>query len=135
MTLGSFKKLQADDWTMISVLIPFTALIVLANQSCDSTTTHERKSRFAMENVQIITVWLVKACLLILYWRILYDLPAICLLKKLRNLQSGWNKYMETKSLTRYRSTLLHLLLYHTNLIIGMVPTPLPELGNEYITT
>lgn len=74
MTFGSFKKLQADDWLMVSVLVPFTAVIVLANQIAATTTTTEnkRKFRYVLEELQLITTWLVKACLLVLYYRILY---------------------------------------------------------------
>ena len=74
ITLGSLKKLQADDWAMIVVLVPFTASIVLANQITDFQSVRERKFRYVLEEMQLITVWLVKACLLALYWRILYVL-------------------------------------------------------------
>ncbi|KAF1943818.1 hypothetical protein EJ02DRAFT_484486 [Clathrospora elynae] len=69
--LGSFKKIQTDDWLMIIVLIPFTAAIALANQNLALQSAKERKFRFLLEEVQIITTWLVDACLLILYWRII----------------------------------------------------------------
>jgi hypothetical protein len=71
MALGAFKKLQVDDWIMVVVLTPFTALIVLTNLVARSTTVEAVIYRFVLENMQIITVWLVKACLLVLYWRIL----------------------------------------------------------------
>ncbi|KAF2025195.1 hypothetical protein EK21DRAFT_43965, partial [Setomelanomma holmii] len=70
MTLGSFKKLQADDWLSILVLMPYTASIVLANQIDSGQSANERKFRYMLEEMQIITIWLVKACLLVLYWRI-----------------------------------------------------------------
>ncbi len=57
---------------MICVLVPFTASIVLANQVPNFQSPRERKLRYVLEEMQIITVWLVKACLLALYWRILY---------------------------------------------------------------
>jgi hypothetical protein len=57
---------------MVLVLLPYTASIVVANQVGDATSTTERKLRYVLEEMQIITIWLVKACLLVLYWRILY---------------------------------------------------------------
>lgn len=71
MTLGCFKKLQADDWLMVSVLLPYTASIVLANKVRWAQSETERKYRYVLEEMQIVTIWLVKACLLVLYWRIM----------------------------------------------------------------
>jgi hypothetical protein len=71
ITLGSFKKLQADDWIMLCILLPYTASITFANQLRDANSLTERKFRYVLEEMQIITIWLVKACLLVLYWRIL----------------------------------------------------------------
>jgi hypothetical protein len=56
---------------MMVVLLPYTASIVLANQVGTSHSAEERKFRYVLEEMQIITIWLVKACLLVLYWRIL----------------------------------------------------------------
>ncbi|KAH7377827.1 hypothetical protein BKA66DRAFT_151269 [Pyrenochaeta sp. MPI-SDFR-AT-0127] len=70
ITLHSFRKLQADDWLMVFALIPFTAAVVLANQISDGQSQKERKFRYVLEELQIVTIWLVKACLLVLYWRI-----------------------------------------------------------------
>ncbi|KAH7083582.1 hypothetical protein FB567DRAFT_87807 [Paraphoma chrysanthemicola] len=69
-TLGSFKKLQADDWMSLLILLPYTTSIVLANQIGSGKSATERKFRYVLEEMQIITIWLVKACLLVLYWRI-----------------------------------------------------------------
>ena len=63
--------LQADDWLMISAVIPFTAAIALANQATNIQFSGKRKYRYVLEEMQIVTIWLVKACLLALYWRIL----------------------------------------------------------------
>ncbi|KAH9871297.1 hypothetical protein IAQ61_005476 [Plenodomus lingam] len=70
LTLHLWHKLQADDWLMIFVLVPFTAAIVLANYTSGTASVEDRKLRFVLEELQIVTTWLVKACLLILYWRI-----------------------------------------------------------------
>lgn len=70
--LKSFADLQADDWIMVFLLLPFTAAIVLMVPAASSKTHHQRTYRYVLEELQIIITWLVKACLLILYWRILY---------------------------------------------------------------
>ncbi|KAF2646147.1 hypothetical protein P280DRAFT_439921 [Massarina eburnea CBS 473.64] len=75
LTLGSPLKLQCDDWVMILVLMPFTATVVCANQAfatdqLDIDTVRGLKIRFALEELQITTNWLIKACLLVLYQRI-----------------------------------------------------------------
>ncbi|KAF1847206.1 uncharacterized protein K460DRAFT_55127 [Cucurbitaria berberidis CBS 394.84] len=70
ITLGSIKVLQADDWLMALVLIPFTATIVLVNHVSNGQSTKQRKFRYVLEEIQLITLWLVRACLLVLYWRI-----------------------------------------------------------------
>jgi hypothetical protein len=57
---------------MVSVLLPYTASIVLANLVGDRQSAAERRFRYVLEEMQIVTTWLVKACLLVLYWRILY---------------------------------------------------------------
>ncbi|KAF1921600.1 hypothetical protein BDU57DRAFT_413055, partial [Ampelomyces quisqualis] len=68
--LGCYKKLQADDWVMMLLLLPYTASIVLANQVGTSQSAEERKFRYLLEEMQLVTLWLVKACLLVLYCRI-----------------------------------------------------------------
>ncbi|KAH8725874.1 hypothetical protein GQ44DRAFT_771823 [Phaeosphaeriaceae sp. PMI808] len=68
--LRSFKKLQADDWLMLSVVVPYTASIIVTNQIGWAESEIERKYRYVLEEMQIVTIWLVKACLLVLYWRI-----------------------------------------------------------------
>ncbi|ORY15233.1 hypothetical protein BCR34DRAFT_558914 [Clohesyomyces aquaticus] len=79
LTLGYFSKLQFDDWLMLIILIPFTGTVVCANQVAlrtnmldgDGTLASWRpKMAFALEEFQITTTWLVKACLLVLYKRI-----------------------------------------------------------------
>jgi hypothetical protein len=63
--------LQADDWIMVAVLVPFTAVIAMTNSVSDTNTLNATKRRFAIEQLQLFVTWLVKACLLVLYWRIL----------------------------------------------------------------
>lgn len=70
LTLLSWSNLQADDWLMVFILVPFTAAIVLANQTSGNQSVEGRKNRYVLEEMQIVTTWLVKACLLVLYWRI-----------------------------------------------------------------
>ncbi|KAL6709172.1 hypothetical protein ACN47E_001988 [Coniothyrium glycines] len=70
ITLGCFKKLQADDWLMVFILIPYTASIAIANQISSEDSTQNRKFRYVLEELQLVVSWLVKTCLLILYWRI-----------------------------------------------------------------
>lgn len=70
--LKSFVDLQADDWIMVFLLLPITAAIVLMVPAADPKTNHQRTYRYVLEELQIVIAWLVKACLLILYWRILY---------------------------------------------------------------
>ncbi|KAL8863140.1 MAG: hypothetical protein Q9178_000515 [Gyalolechia marmorata] len=84
--LGSFKKLQIDDWIMLFVAVTFTGVIVSVNQvshnlsnylppgAAESFTSEEREnaiygSKFVMvlEEFMLANTWLCKACLLILY--------------------------------------------------------------------
>lgn len=69
--LKSFADLQADDWIMVALLAPFTASIVLANFIAKAETQQQHIHRYVLEELQIVINWLVKTCLLVLYWRIL----------------------------------------------------------------
>lgn len=74
--LKSFADLQADDWIMVALLVPFTASIVLANSVSAPHVSEAQKDkqyihRYVFEELQIVIIWLVKACLLVLHWRIL----------------------------------------------------------------
>lgn len=73
--LKSFADLQADDWIMVFVLLPLTISITLINLVPDSATPKQRIYRYLIEELQIVIMWLVKTCLLVLYWRILYVHP------------------------------------------------------------
>lgn len=55
---------------MTIVLIPFTAVIVLTNLISEGRTAKDRKYRYVLEELQVVTTWMVKACILVLYWRI-----------------------------------------------------------------
>jgi hypothetical protein len=56
---------------MVVVLLPYTASIFSTNQIRTEQSATERRYRYVLEETQIVSTWLVKACLLILYWRIL----------------------------------------------------------------
>ncbi|KAE8154054.1 hypothetical protein BDV25DRAFT_136199 [Aspergillus avenaceus] len=85
--LGSWKKLEIDDGIMCLIAITFTGVIVSTNQiarvSSDPTIHSEpvtpyirnlvewgNKMTFAMEQFSLVTIWLVKCCLLIIYSRL-----------------------------------------------------------------
>ncbi|KAI4220049.1 MAG: hypothetical protein L6R36_007898 [Xanthoria steineri] len=84
--LGSFNKLQIDDWIMLFVVVTFTGVIVSVNQvshnlsnylppgAAEAFTSEEHDnavygSKFVMilEQFMLANTWLCKACLLILY--------------------------------------------------------------------
>ncbi|KAL8645779.1 MAG: hypothetical protein Q9226_007145 [Calogaya cf. arnoldii] len=86
MLLGSFSKLQVDDWIMLFVVVTFTGVIVSVNQvshnlsnylpdgAAEHFTPEEREnavygSKFVMilEQFMLANTWLCKACLLFLY--------------------------------------------------------------------
>jgi hypothetical protein len=92
VTLGSFQRLQLDDWLMVVIVVctgtlgiaktlyslpqvPFTAMVATADGSDSFSTSTDAKRRlkmrFALEELQLTTNWLIKACLIILYRRIL----------------------------------------------------------------
>ena len=55
--------------------VPFTAMVATADGSDSFSTSTDAKRRlkmrFALEELQLTTNWLIKACLIILYRRIL----------------------------------------------------------------
>ncbi|KAL8710763.1 MAG: hypothetical protein Q9220_004781 [cf. Caloplaca sp. 1 TL-2023] len=86
LLLGSFAKLQIDDWLMVFVVVTFTGVIVSVNQvshnlsnylppgTAETFTPEEHDnavfgSKFVMilEEFMLANTWLCKACLLILY--------------------------------------------------------------------
>ncbi|CAK7245711.1 MAG: hypothetical protein STHCBS139747_007300 [Sporothrix thermara] len=89
LALGGWRKLQVDDYLMALCAITFTGVTVCSNQvgingsnyapddEIASWTPHEiqdaewgSKMLLALEEFMLATVWLVKACLLILYGRL-----------------------------------------------------------------
>jgi hypothetical protein len=69
--LKSFADLQADDWIMIFLLLPFTASMVFTIPIATSEAPRQLGYRYVHEELQMVITWLVKACILILHWRIL----------------------------------------------------------------
>ncbi|TWU73368.1 hypothetical protein ED733_001130 [Metarhizium rileyi] len=91
---GSIKKLRADDGLMVFAMMTYTVLIVSINIVSDTdsnlidpddhvvlTPESVRERRFGskmvliVEQMQITTVWAVKTCLLIMYYRLTLGLP------------------------------------------------------------
>jgi hypothetical protein len=88
--LRSFKKFQLDDWLMVVAVITETAFMVTINQvvhynsnllapgeevaSFSKADIQERvygsKLTVIVEQMQLCTVWLLKGCLITLYWRV-----------------------------------------------------------------
>ncbi|KAB8221103.1 hypothetical protein BDV33DRAFT_190694 [Aspergillus novoparasiticus] len=85
----SWKKLQTDDYLMVSILFTFTGVVACVNESAQhrsnyiplekalSLTKHEiedavygSKMTFTLEHFALVSLWLVKACLLIIYHRL-----------------------------------------------------------------
>ena len=69
--LKSFADLQADDWIMAFLLLPFTSSMVLTTRVANSESTRQLTYRYVHEELQIVVTWLVRACILVLHWRIL----------------------------------------------------------------
>ena len=92
LLFGTIKSLKVDDWLMILTLAPYTVLIVTINivtntssnliapgEDVNTFSQADRDERIygsklilVVEQMQCCTVWLVKACLLILYNRLTY---------------------------------------------------------------
>jgi len=89
----SIRKFQIDDWLMIVTLCTDIVFVVAINicahtssnllapgEDVSQFTAHERAERIygskmvlVVEQMQCCTVWLVKACLLLLYNRLTYE--------------------------------------------------------------
>lgn len=89
----SIRKFQIDDWLMVVALCTDTVFIVAINicahtssnllapgEDVNQFTPQERAERIygskivlVVEQMQCCTVWLIKACLLLLYNRLTYD--------------------------------------------------------------
>ncbi|KAI9696921.1 MAG: hypothetical protein M1820_007996 [Bogoriella megaspora] len=90
LALGSFRHLQIDDYIMAFAIFTYTALIISINYVADddtnllppgfdmkSLTKQDKEDRrlgsklvLVVEQNQILTIWAVKACLLIMYYRL-----------------------------------------------------------------
>ncbi|OCK93152.1 uncharacterized protein K441DRAFT_661911 [Cenococcum geophilum 1.58] len=89
IVLGSFRKLQLDDYLMLFIIFTFTGDVVSVNQvavngsnylppgEAEKLSTEEVKAAVwgskmtvALEEFQLTTTWLVKACLLLMYSRL-----------------------------------------------------------------
>lgn len=88
MALGSFRRYQVDDWLMVLCAASYTGVVVTSNEVAvngsnyipegeELTWTEEQyrqaewgsKMLIAFEEFTLGTLWLVKTCLLILYYR------------------------------------------------------------------
>lgn len=92
---GSWKKLQIDDFLVLFAMVTDTILMafmhVVSNMSSNLIAPNENLSTFTLEEIkeriygsklvlvveqmQILTIWLIKACLLIMYNRMTMLLP------------------------------------------------------------
>jgi len=92
LLFGTIKKLKVDDYLMLATLVPYTALIVTMNivatassnlippgtdvNTLSAADIRERvygsKLTVVVEQMQCITVWSLKACLIFLYYRLTY---------------------------------------------------------------
>lgn len=90
MTLGTFRKFQADDYLMVIVICFYTTLIatinIVRNTSSNllppgypisrltpqeiSKREYGSKLILVVEQCQCVTIWGTKICLILLYWRI-----------------------------------------------------------------
>ena|ERR1700759_1758398 len=88
--LRSVKKLQLDDWLMLIALVTETAFIVTINkvvhynsnliapgEDVSNFTPSDIQERIygskltvVVEQMQCCTIWLLKLCLITLYWRV-----------------------------------------------------------------
>ena len=89
---GNLKNLKIDDWLMVVTVAPYTVLLVVINIVAHTSSNllepgtnlatmsqEERDERvygskliLVVEQMQLVTIWLVKACLIILYHRLTY---------------------------------------------------------------
>ena len=87
---GNLKHLKIDDWLMVVTAAPYTVMLVVINIVAHTSSNllepgsdlatmsqSERNERvfgskliLVVEQMQCVTIWLVKACLIILYHRL-----------------------------------------------------------------
>ncbi|KAF2112979.1 hypothetical protein BDV96DRAFT_648600 [Lophiotrema nucula] len=157
ITLGSISSLQCDDWLMLLVLLAFTGVILCANQVYEKTSAPARttddeiwrlKTKFALEELQLLTIWLVKACLLILYrrifpgaangkerrflsWITLYCLLAFLAIQILLPLwctpvEQYWSVSQKNEQCATYRSHLITTLALDLTTTLAVLIFPIP---------
>ncbi|KAF2703508.1 hypothetical protein K504DRAFT_392309 [Pleomassaria siparia CBS 279.74] len=155
--LRSLSKLQTDDWFMIAITIPFTGTVVCANQVLiyQHSPTHDledmiwaSKMKLALEECQITTTWLVKACLLVLYWRIfpvttsrterryIAWISAYCLFSYLtiqvllpfwcQPMRNYWNPSSEDAQCSTYRNHSIATLALDLTATLAVLLVPVP---------
>lgn len=90
---GNLKHLKIDDWLMVLTMAPYTVLLIVINivnhtssnllepgtniatmsQSDKKERIYGSKLILVVEQMQLATIWLVKGCLVILYFRLTYE--------------------------------------------------------------
>jgi hypothetical protein len=95
--LKGVRHLQLDDWTMLVAACSYTCFVAVLNKEThynsnliapgldvNTFSPEERALRIygsklvvVVEQLQCITVWLIKGCLLILYYRVTYEILTI----------------------------------------------------------
>ncbi|KAF2202772.1 hypothetical protein GQ43DRAFT_430443 [Delitschia confertaspora ATCC 74209] len=163
ISLGSFSKFQTDDYIMILIVFTFTASTICSNQIAEHVYDEQdlrhaigwrdlirnrwcRKIMFALEQFHLATVWLVKACLIIMFRRIfhttrerqfIFGTGVFCAVSYLvmqilflgvwcRPIQQYWNTDSRIDQCTTYRSHALTALILtiSTTLLTFIIPIP-----------
>jgi hypothetical protein len=95
---GNLKHLKTDDWLMVLTTVPYTVMLVVINivnhtssnllepgsdiatmsQSQRNERIYGSKLILVVEQMQLATIWLVKGCLIILYYRLTYERIVPC---------------------------------------------------------
>jgi hypothetical protein len=90
LLFGTIKKLKVDDYMMVATLVPYTALLVTMNIVANTNSNlippgmnvndftkqqiddrvYGSKLVVVVEQMQCITVWSLKGCLIFLYYRL-----------------------------------------------------------------
>jgi len=115
LLFGSVKKLQIDDWVMLFALCTYTTFLVSINIVADTSsnllppgydvnklTPEEISEReygskliLVVEQCQCFTIWAVKACLLIMYYRLFQALREALIVKILAGYTAFGFIFME----------------------------------------
>lgn len=90
LLFGTMKKLKVDDYMMVATLVPYTALLVTMNIVANTNSNlippgvdvddfsqqdindriYGSKLVVVVEQMQCITIWSLKSCLVFLYYRL-----------------------------------------------------------------